>query len=75
MSNILMAMRMFALEGSASNTMANLLSELGSVVTAVLGYIGDVCVTIVSQPVLLLTMGILLLGGVIGIFGRLLSRG
>lgn len=75
MINILMSMRMFALEGSASNTMAKLLSELASVVTAVLGYVGNVCETIVSQPVLLLTMGILLLGGAIGIFGRLLSRG
>jgi len=55
--------------------MAALLSSLGAVVTAVLDYVGDICTTIVGQPVLLLTMGILLLGGAIGIFGRLLSRG
>lgn len=55
--------------------MGTLLSSLGEVVTAVLGYIGDICTTISSNPVLLLTMGILLLGGAIGIFGRLLSRG
>lgn len=55
--------------------MATLLSTLGQVVTEVLGYVGDICTTIVGQPVLLLTMGILLLGGAIGIFGRLLSRG
>ena len=55
--------------------MGSLLAELGQVVTAVLGYVGDVCTTIVGQPVLLLTMGILLIGGAIGIFGRLLSRG
>ena len=55
--------------------MGSLLAELGQVVTAVLGYVGDVCSTIVGQPVLLLTMGILLIGGAIGIFGRLLSRG
>lgn len=55
--------------------MGSLLDELGQVVTAVLGYVGDVCTTIVAQPVLLLTMGILLIGGAIGIFGRLLSRG
>ena len=60
---------------ATTNTMANLLSSLGSVVTAVLGYVGDICEVIVAQPVLLLTMGILLLGGAIGIFGRLLSRG
>lgn len=67
---------LFALTGGTeANTMANLLSTLGSVVSAVLGYIADICGTIASQPILLLTMGILLLGGAIGIFGRLLSRG
>lgn len=55
--------------------MATLLSSLGEVVTAVIGYVGDICAEIASQPILLLTMGILLLGGTIGIFGRLLSRG
>lgn len=56
-------------------SMGSLLADLGTVVTAVLGYVGDVCATIAGQPVLLLTMGILLIGGAIGIFGRLLSRG
>lgn len=55
--------------------MAALLTSLGEVVSAVLGYVGDICAVIVAQPVLLLTMGILLIGGAIGIFGRLLSRG
>lgn len=55
--------------------MGSLLADLGHVVKAVLGYVGDVCTTIAGQPVLLLTMGILLIGGAIGIFGRLLSRG
>ena len=55
--------------------MEALLSDLGLVVTAVLQYIGTICATIADQPILLLTMGILLLGGAIGIFGRLLSRG
>lgn len=54
--------------------MTNLLSQLGSVVTAVIGYVADICEVIAGQPILLLTMGILLLGGAIGIFGRLLSR-
>lgn len=55
--------------------MGSLLNQLKLVVTAVMGYVADICTTIVGQPVLLLTMGILLLGGAIGIFGRLLSRG
>lgn len=55
--------------------MAALLTQLGEVVTAILGYVGNICSTITAQPILLLTMGILLIGGAIGIFGRLLSRG
>lgn len=55
--------------------MGSLLNQLKLVVTAVMGYVGDICSTIAAQPVLLLTMGILLIGGAIGIFGRLLSRG
>lgn len=58
-----------------TTTMGSLLTSLGEVVTAVIGYVGDICTEIASQPILLLTMGILLLGGAIGIFGRLLSRG
>ena len=55
--------------------MGSLLAQLKLVVTAVLGYVGDICTIIAGQPILLLTMGILLIGGAIGIFGRLLSRG
>ena len=58
-----------------TNTMANLLSSLTTVATSVLEYVVDVCELIVAQPLLLLTVGFLFIGGVIGIFGRLLSRG
>lgn len=60
---------------SSVTPMGSLLASLGEVVTAILDYVGDICTTITSNPVLLLTMGILLIGGAIGIFGRLLSRG
>lgn len=60
---------------SEVSAMGALLNNLKPVVTAVLGYVGDICTTIADQPILLLTMGILLIGGAIGIFGRLLSRG
>lgn len=63
------------LQTPSATTMSTLLSSLGEVVTSVIGYVGDICAEIASQPILLLTMGILLLGGAIGIFGRLLSRG
>lgn len=54
--------------------MVDLLSSLGEVVTAIMTYIGTICTTIVGQPLLLMTTGFLLIGGCIGIFGRLLSR-
>jgi hypothetical protein len=57
------------------SAMGSLLAQLKLVVSAVLTYVGDICTTIAAQPILLLTMGILLIGGAIGIFGRLLSRG
>lgn len=55
-------------------TMASLISELSTVVTAVFGWVATIASTIVSTPLLLLTTGFLVLGGAIGIFGRLLSR-
>ncbi len=54
--------------------MSGLLTDLTTVATSVLTYVGNVCATIVDQPLLLLTVGFLFIGGVIGIFGRLLSR-
>ena len=35
-------------------TLASVLADIGSVFTALIGYVGDVCETIVSNPVLLL---------------------
>lgn len=55
--------------------MSGLLTDLGSVATSVLTYVANVCSTITEQPLLLLTVGFLFIGGVVGIFGRLLSRG
>lgn len=54
--------------------MAALLGDLGTTVTQMLVWVGNVASTIVSTPILLLTTGILVLGGAIGIFGRLLSK-
>lgn len=58
-----------------ASAMSNLLTDLGTVVTQVLTWTGDVATTIVETPLLLLTTGFLVLGGAIGILGRLLSRG
>lgn len=59
---------------AASDTMGDLLTELGTVVTQVFTWVGTVASTIVNTPLLLLTTGFLVLGGAVGIFGRLLSR-
>lgn len=57
-----------------TNAMQDLLSTLGTVVTQVLTWVGSVASTIVQTPLLLVTTGFLMLGGAIGIFGRLLSK-
>lgn len=59
--------------GSATG-MSSLLTDLGTVVTQVMTWVGNVASTIVDTPLLLLTTGFLVLGGAIGIFGRLLSK-
>ena len=55
--------------------MSALFTSLGEVATTVLTYVGNVCSTITGQPLLLLTVGFLFIGGVIDIVGRLMSRG
>ena len=60
------------MEGSAMST---LLTSLGEVFTWIFTTgIPEVATTIVETPLLLFTTGILLTGGVIGIFGSLLSK-
>ena len=59
----------------AVSAMAALLGDLGTVATNVITQVGTICQTIVDEPLLLLTVGFLFIGGCIGIFGRLLSRG
>ncbi len=54
--------------------MATLLADLALIVTQIFTWVGTVGTTIVSTPILLLTTGFLVLGGTIGIFGRLLSK-
>ena len=59
---------------TSTETMSSLLTDLGTVVTQVLTWVGNVASTIVNTPLLLMTTGFLVLGGAIGIFGRLLSK-
>ena len=57
-----------------ATSMSGLLGNWGTVASEVLSTVGDVATKIVSTPILLMTTGILFLGGAIGIFGRLLSK-
>lgn len=63
-----------ALAETPTITMQSLLTDLGTVVTQVFSWVVTVATTITTTPLLLLTTGFLVLGGAIGIFGRLLSR-
>lgn len=59
---------------ATTTAMGSLLKDLGLVVNAVFTYVGNICSTIVSNPLLLMTTGFLLIGGCVAIFGRLLSK-
>lgn len=59
------------MEGSG---MSALLADIALIVTQIMTWVSDVAEIIVSTPLLLLTVGFLMIGGAIGIFGRLLSR-
>ena len=59
---------------STVTAMGSLLKDLGLVVNAVFTYVGNIANTIVSNPLLLMTTGFLLIGGCVAIFGRLLSK-
>ena len=54
--------------------MAELLASLALVVTQIFAWIPEISKTIISDPLLLITTGFLVLGGAIGMFGRLLSK-
>lgn len=55
--------------------MSELLADIALIVTQIMTWVGTIATTIVDTPLLLLTVGFLMIGGAIGIFGRLLSRG
>lgn len=60
------------MEGGSA--MTELLTNLGTVVTEIVSWVGDVATIVVDTPILLVTTGFLVFGGAIGIFGRLLSK-
>lgn len=61
------------MEGTVT-TMEALITQFGSIATAIFTQVSEIATTIVETPLLLFTTGFLFLGGCVGIFGRLLSR-
>lgn len=59
----------------ATSTMAELLADIALIVTQIMTWVTTIATTIVDTPLLLLTVGFLMIGGAVGIFGRILSRG
>lgn len=54
--------------------MAALWTDISTSATEVLDLVGDVAAKVTSTPILLLTTGFLVVGGAVGIFGRMLSK-
>ena len=54
-------------------TLAGVLTSLGTVATAVIGYAGDAAGFIVSQPLTLIPLGVFILGAGFGIVKRAVS--
>ena len=54
--------------------MSALISDLSAVVSQIITWVGTVAGIVTDTPILLLTTGFLVLGGAVGIFGRLLSK-
>lgn len=56
-------------------TLSQLLTDMGSVFTALIGYVGDVCSAIVGQPLLLIGIAIPLAFAVVSFVRRLFYVG
>lgn len=54
--------------------LTTLLGNIASIVTQVLTWVGNVCTTITSTPLLYLSLGFFVIGGVCGLIGRMLSK-
>lgn len=59
---------------TTTSTLTTLLTDLGNGVPTVLGWVGEAATTIVETPLLLMTTVFLVVGGAVGILGRLLSK-
>ena len=58
-----------------ATTLSSLLTSIGSVFTALIGYVGDVCEAVVSQPLLLLGISIPMAFAIVSFVRRLFYVG
>lgn len=63
------------MEEGATTTMQNFMTTLSTIADGIWTQVAKACETIISTPFLCFTVGFLLVGGAIGIVGRLISRG
>lgn len=56
------------------NAMSTFLTTLGTIVTQMLTWVGNVGSAIIADPILTFSLGVFAVGAAVGIFGRLLSR-
>ncbi len=63
------------MEEGATTTMQQFITTLTTVGDAIWTQVAKACETIITTPLLSFTIGFLLVGGAIGIVGRLISRG
>lgn len=54
--------------------MTALLSNIAEIVTQILTWVTAVCNTITTTPLLYLSLGFFVIGGVCGLIGRMLSK-
>lgn len=66
-----MLMPMALLEGDG---LAALLTSISSIVTQTLTWVGSVCDTIITTPLLYLSLGFFCIGAVCGLIGRMLAK-
>lgn len=59
---------------ATGGTMADLISQFGTVATSIWEQVGAIADRIVETPLLLFTTAFLFVGGCVGIFGRVLAR-
>lgn len=62
------------MEENLIETMAELFTTIGTNISTVLGWVTQVCTTIINTPLLAMSLVFFCIGGVAGLIGRLLSK-